>query len=306
MRISSIIRLLFITAPLLLASACEPSSSVAEGPAYVRKVEADSQNLRLAIHPLHNPEKLIEAYQPYVSYLNQHLDHVNIEIEASRDYQAFEKKFRDRQPELILPNPWQTLEAIKVGYRVIAMAGEASDFKGIFIVRKDSGIEQVSDLKGKVVSYPSPTALAAAIMPQRFLQDHGVDVMHDIDNRYVGSQESSILNVLLGEAAAGATWPPPWRLFQRDRPQDAEQLKVIWETAPLLNNSLMVRDDIDAKLAQRLQSLSVNLNQTLEGKKILSQMATARFSPADNQSYDQVRDFIRQFEAEIRPVEPAP
>jgi len=61
-------------------------------------------------------------------------------LEASRDYQAYEVKFRNRKPELILPNPWQTLEAIKVGYQVIAMAGDAEDFNGIFIVRKDSGI----------------------------------------------------------------------------------------------------------------------------------------------------------------------
>ena len=29
---------------------------------------------------------------------------------------------------------------MKVGYRVIAMAGEPQDFKGIFVVRRDSGI----------------------------------------------------------------------------------------------------------------------------------------------------------------------
>lgn len=51
---------------------------------------------------------------------------------------------------------------------MIAMAGDPKDFKGIFLVRIDSGIKVPADLKGKAVSYPSPTALAACIMPQYF------------------------------------------------------------------------------------------------------------------------------------------
>ena len=87
------------------------------------------------------------------------------------------------------------------------------------MVRRDSGIKQPADLKGQGGGLPSPTALAAAIMPQWFLHQHGVNVNRDIENRYVGSQESAIMNVYLGQTAAGATWPPPWRLFQKDRPR---------------------------------------------------------------------------------------
>ena len=44
------------------------------------------------------------------------------------------------------------------------MAGNQGDFKGIFIVRKDSGITKPADLKGQLVSYPSPTALAGMMV----------------------------------------------------------------------------------------------------------------------------------------------
>jgi phosphonate transport system substrate-binding protein len=258
---------------------------------------------RLAIHPLHNPQKLAEAYQPLVDHLNRQLSGVRIELEASRDYQAYEQKFRARGPELLLPNPWQTLESIKVGYRVIAMAGDAADFKGIFIVRKDSSIKKPVDLKGKVVSYPSHTALAACIMPQYFLHQHGIDVMKDITNVYVGSQESSIMNAYLGQSAAAATWPPPWRLFERDHPAEAAQLQVIWETPALLNNSVMVRDDVPAAISEKIRQLLLSLSAAPEGKTILASMATARFHPADNASYNQVRDYVATFEKTVRPVE---
>ncbi|MDD2925194.1 PhnD/SsuA/transferrin family substrate-binding protein [Rhodoferax sp.] len=258
---------------------------------------------RLAVHPLHNPAKLIQAYQPLVDYLNSHLQGAHIELEASRDYASFEEKYRARKPEFILPNPWQTLQAMKAGYRVIGMAGEARDFTGVFVVRKDSGFKTPADLKGKAVSYPSATALAACIMPQYFLHTHGINVNVDIDNRYVGSQESSIMNVFLKLTAAGATWPTPWRAFQKEHPKEAAELEMIWETEPLINNSVMVRNDVPVPVAQQVQALLLGLEPAGDGKAILAGMETARFLPSSDQAYDLVRAYVARFEKEVRPVE---
>lgn len=258
---------------------------------------------RLAVHPLHNPQKLFAAYQPLVDHLNHQLHDIHIELEASRDYQAYEQKFRHREAELLLPNPWQTIQAMKVGYHVIAMVGDADDFKGIFIARQDSAIKEPTDIKGKVVSYPSPTALAAAIMPQYYLHMKGVNINRDIQNIYVGSQESSIMNVYLGKSIVGATWPPPWRSFKLDHPAEAAKLKVIWETPPLINNSVMVRDDIPLNIRKQIQDILLNLGKTSQGKTILNGMQTANMHMANNASYDVVRDYIKHFEQEVRLVE---
>jgi phosphonate transport system substrate-binding protein len=297
------IKIFFVTLFALLLAGCEPPP--AEKPLQYNTAPSGVSVpiYHFAVHPLHNPQLLAAAYQPLVDHLNGQLDGARIELEASRDYQAYEEKFRARRPAILLPNPWQTLEAMKVGYRVIAMAGDAEDFKGIFIVRKDSGIKTPADLKGKTVSYPSPTALAACVMPQYFLHQNGVDVNRDIQNAYVGSQESSIMNVFLGQSAAGATWPPPWRLFQRDYPDEAAQLEQLWETPPLMNNSVMLRDDVPEAVGAVIRKTLLDLTQTPEGQKILAGMSTARFHAADDASYAKVRDYIATFEREVRPVE---
>lgn len=295
-----------LLAGLLLAfvlSAC--NQSPAEKPLqYSSKPNSnDLPTLRFAIHPLHNPQKLSDAYQPLIDHLNRQIPEVRFELEASRDYQAYEQKIRAREPEILLPNPWHSIEAMKVGYQVIAMAGDAEDFKGIFIVRKDSGITRPEDIKGKTVSYPSHTALAACVMPQYFLHKHGINVKRDIQNVYVGSQESSIMNAYLGKSAVAATWPPPWRLFQKDHPDAAAELKVIWETPSLLNNSVMVRDDLAPPLRDKIRAILLALPTTGEGRKILADMATARFHAADDATYAKVRDYVATFEKEVRAVE---
>lgn len=288
---------------LVTMGACDSSTKPA-GPRYVDTPVVDEiKVLYFAVHPLHNPKKLVQTYQPLLDELNQQLHGVRLELEASRDYAVYEDKFRRRTPEFLLANPWQTLEAIKLGYSVIAMAGDPADFKGLILIRKDSNIKTVNDLKGKEISYPSPTALAGCIMPQAFLQAQGLDVMHEIKNRYVGSQESSIMNVYLKQSSAGATWPPPWRAFQKDHPQEAAQLTVAWTTAPLINNSVMARDDVPAAITAKIRTMLLHLHESAHGRQILASMETAYFPAASNKDYEPAKRFIAEFERTIRKVE---
>lgn len=288
---------------LIAAAGCsrEPEST---GRHYGTTPESSSMPVySFAVHPLYNPAKLLQAYQPLMDYLNLELKTAHLTLEASRDYAAFEKKYGNRTPDFILPNPWQTLQAMKVGYRVIAEAGEPADFRGLFIVRKDSAIQRPADLKGEAVSYPAATALAACVMPQYFLYKNGLDINRDIKNKYVGSQESSIMNVYLGLTAAGATWPPPWRGFLRDHPQEAADLKVAWETEPLINNSVMARNDAPAEVRARIQTLLVGLHETANGRAILAGMETARFIQASDRDYEVVQAYVSRFERDVRKVQ---
>ncbi|WP_028579960.1 phosphate/phosphite/phosphonate ABC transporter substrate-binding protein [Desulfogranum japonicum] len=290
---------------IFYAGCKQPEESV--GPRYSSEgpepaAASQSPSYRFAVHPLYNPVKLSQVYQPLMDYLNNTVPDASFTLEASRDYAAFEKKIRQAKIEFLLPNPWQTLEAMEAGYDVIAMAGNPEDFRGIFITRKDSGLKHVTDLKGKTVSYPAPTALAGCVMPQYFLYQHGIDIHQDIHNTYVGSQESSIMHVFLGESAAGATWPSPWRLFQKKHPEKARYLQVQWQTESLLNNSVMARKDIAPELKHRLQKALYLLHETSSGRYILSTMETAKFHRADNSHYDVIRRFMEEFEQNVRGI----
>lgn len=290
--------------PLFLG-ACD-SGQNADGPKYsTMPLREGLPVVRFAVHPLHNPQKLVESYQPLINLLNQQQNEVRFVLEASRDYTKYEEKLRNREPQFLLPNPWQTLVAIKAGYSVFAMAGTPEDFKGLILVRKDGDIHKIADLIGKAISYPSPTALAACMMPQMYLLQHGVNVVEQTQSRYVGSQESSIMNVYLKQTAAGATWPPPWRFFQKEHPEEAAQLRVAWETESMVNNSVMARNDVPPELVAMVRRTLLTLQETPEGRAILLGMETQAFLPASNQSYNVVAQFIQEFEKKLRKVEAA-
>ncbi|HCI14841.1 MAG TPA: phosphonate ABC transporter substrate-binding protein [Gallionellaceae bacterium] len=273
-------------------------------PGFAEKQEQPEKHYSFAIHPLHNPEMLLERYGPIVDYLNRNIKGVHFTLEASRNYDEFDKKLYAGQPDFALPNPYQTINSLKHGYHVFGKMGDDHNFTGVWLVRRDSGIRKVTDLKGKKVSYPAKTALAATMMPQYYLHTHGIDVNKDVENLYVGSQESSIMNVYLGQVSAGATWPIPWMLFQKEQPEKAAQLEKIWETEPLINNGLVARGDMPPELVERVATLLSTLHENDEGRAMLGRLPISRFERANDASYDVVRSFLDTFSRKVRPLEP--
>lgn len=286
---------------LSLLTSCSQQDTSPHTPELIQQTD-NVVEYHFAVHPLHNPTRLFEVFNPLLEYLNSNIPGVNFILEASRDYATFDNKLKTESVPFALPNPYQTLMAIDHNYQVIAKMGDDANFRGIILVRKDSGIKTPTDLKGMAVSYPAPTALAATILPQYYLHNHGLDINKDIENKYVGSQESSIMNVFLGTTAAGATWPPPWKALSNERPELKKQLKVIWETQSLPNNSIVVRDDVPKELATKVQTLLSNLHTTPEGKQILQKMYLSKYETANNQTYLSVKQFVNQFDKTVRPL----
>ncbi|OSM01820.1 phosphate/phosphite/phosphonate ABC transporter substrate-binding protein [Magnetofaba australis] len=287
---------------LAFVAGCQDEQQAPYAPQFSDQSPRKTPQYIFGVHPLHNPARLFAVYQPLVDYLNARLEGSRLVLEASRNYAAYDKKLFGGHFHLALPNPYQTVASLKHGYRVFGKMGDDENFRGIILVRKDSGIHEPADLKGRVVSYPAPTALAATMMPQWFLFSHGVDVMKEIDNRYVGSQESSMMNVYLGESAAGATWPPPWRAFAKERPDVAAELEVKWRTPPLPNNGLVARMDTPQELVRRVGELLFALHTNPQGRAILEPMELSRFEAADADAYQPVVAFLQRFSRELRPI----
>lgn len=258
--------------------------------------------------PQHNPEHLFAAYGPMTRYLSAEIPGARFRLEASRNYADFETKIYSRSFHFALANPYQTIRAIDHGYRVFAKMGDDDDFRGLIVVRRDSGLERLADLKGRTVSFLAPTTVGTTMQPQYFLQSQGLDVNRDIHSLYVETHESSLMNVYYGFAAAGATRPGPWRSFQQTHPEEARALAVKWEAEEekLPHNAFIVRDDAPQDVAERVEALLTSLQRSGEGRKILDAMPISHIAPATNETYEPARAFLRRFSREVRPLEGLP
>lgn len=272
-------------------------------PSFSKQPEKAVKQYIVGIHPLHNPKRLFEIYGPIVEFINRKMPDVEFKLEASRNYEEFDSKLYRGHFDFAMPNPYQTIKSLLHGYRIFGKMADDGDFRGIILVRKDSGIKELADLKGKAVSYPAETALAATMMPQYYLYTHGIDVNKDVENRYVGSQESSIMNVLLGQVAAAATWPVPWKSFTVEHPEQASQLDVKWQTDSLPNNGWVARNDLPAQLVGDFAASLFSLQDSEEGRALLAAVPISRFEAANEQTYAPTLDFIKRFSQTVRPLE---
>lgn len=287
----------------LLLAACGRSPEAGYEPQLSERATGGGPIYRVGVHPLHNPRRLMETYGPLVEAVNAAIPEADIQLEASRNYEEFEKKLYGGQFDFAMPNPYQTVLALRRNYRVIAKMADDAEFRGLILVRRGSGIQRVTDLKGQAVAYPAPTALAATLLPQHYLNANGLNVNEDITNLYVGSQESSILNVQRGHVAAAATWPLPWKAFVAEHPELAAQLEVKWQTAPLVNNSWVARRDLPPELVQRFARVLIALKDTEAGRQLLARLPVPAIEPATDDTYRPVQQFLDNFARQVRPIE---
>lgn len=286
----------------LALAACGQSGDSVYQPTLGPRGEAAVVTYLVGIHPLHNPQRLMEAYGPIIDHLDKAMPELELRLETSPNYEEFEKKLYSGHFDFAMPNPYQTVLAIKRGYQVFGKMADDAEFRGLILLRRDSPVRTVADLKGRKVAYPAPTALAATLLPQHYLHTHGLDVNRDIDNVYVGSQESAIVNLQRGHVAAAATWPVPWKNFQAEHPELASQLVVKWETQPLLNNGWVVRRDVPEPVARRFAELLFDLKNSEDGRQMLQRLPVTAFEPARDGTYQPVQAFLERFSRTVRSI----
>ncbi len=296
MKVFKIIGLLMLAVSL---SGCEQSDAESTVTYSDKPYFSGKQVYILGVHPLHNPSKLMAVYGPLADFLSSEIPGVEIRVEASQDYSSYDQKIEQEKFDFTIPNPFQTIQSLDNYYEVINQVGSRDMFKGLILVRKDSDIQSVSQLKGKRIAYPAPTALAATMMPQYYLHSHGLN-LKETETLYVGSQESSIMNVYVKHTTASATWTVPWLDLQKSNPDIAEQLKVAWETQTLPNNSFMYhRNKVPLKIALKVQGLLANLHTHSQGKALLAKMNVEQIYIAQNITYKPVMDFLLKFYREV-------
>ncbi len=99
------------------------------------------------------------------------------------------------RPELAHFNALQYITAHrKGGYE--ALIGGTHQQIGIFIVRMDSSIQTITDLRGKTIAFLPPSAMPGHLQPKAFLLDHGLVSGQDYTIVEVANMDLSLQAVI--------------------------------------------------------------------------------------------------------------
>ena len=238
-----------------------------------------------------------EVTDLFVSYLNDHLKGVRVQAVASPSFVAFNEKLDQDYYDFTIVSGMQALESARRTYTIIGQAMDERGNRGAIIVNKDSSINQIADLRGKTVASPGPPAVPGHMLQIVYLNNNGIDVNKDIKIHYAESFESVYLNIYLGKCSAGFSTSTRWFGFVKERPEIAAKLLLKWETPAITGNAVIIRNNMDKKTAEKIRNLILTMHQNDQGKKALAKIGFRSFHPADSNSYQSVKDFLKEYSA---------
>jgi phosphonate transport system substrate-binding protein len=178
---------------------------------------------------------------------------------------------------------------IRSGGKVVPIAQREEDtqFRSVFITQVGSGIKQLTDLKGKQVSFGSASSTSGHLMPRSFLLEAGIEPERDFKRvAFSGAHDATIASVVSGRVDAAALDITVWRKFVGDKKVDTSKVDVFYTTPPYFNYNWSVHADMPAALRERITKALLDLSMdTVEGKEILTLNRATKYIPTRAENY---------------------
>lgn len=248
------------------------------------------------------------AYDPKAVTIWEGIKDFFIENECPMDFVLFSNY--EIQVDALLQGyidiAWDTnLAFIKLDHKLegksllLAMRDTDVDFKTRMIVRADSGINSLDDLRSKKIAFGSADSVQAAIMPEYCLKQQAMDAEIDYRalrfNSDVGkhgdtgrSEHDVVAAVLNGSADAGAIGEPHWNSISFN-----PDLKSIWTSPGYSHCVFNALPELDTEAGDAFVSTLMLMDwENPAHRRILELEGLKQWVPGSRQGYELVSEAV--------------
>ena len=159
----------------------------------------------------------------------------------------------------------------------------ADAFRGVIITRDDSELRDVRALKGKKVLIVSRLSAGGFLSQRLYLQEAGIGVERDLRLQEAKRQESVILGVYRGEAAAGFVRESA--LDELKDEIDMRRIRMLATATTLPQWPLAMPGKVDPALADSVKRLLLGL----AGSDLLRAAKIERFRASSPGEFERLR-----------------
>ena len=227
---------------------------VADAPKDARKFKNPS-TLVFTYTPVEDPAVYENAFKPFTDYLSKctakrvvfyQVQSNAAEIEAMRSGRLHVGGF----------STGPTNFAVNLAGAVpFAVKGDAKEWQGYqlwLIVKKDSPIKTLADIKGKKVAHVQPSSNSGNLAPRALFPKEGVVPDKDYKVLYSGKHDQSIMGVNSGDFDAAPVASDVFKRMAERGQIRAEDFRVIWKSQTFPTSSFAYAHDLEPKLRETM------------------------------------------------------
>ena len=264
-------------------------------------VKAAETPLNMGILPRFRVAETVEYFKPLADYLSVKLGR-EVKLLPAKDFPSFWQSIANSEFDLVQLNQYQYVKSAKeVGYRVIAKNEEdgESSFAGAVIVRKDSQLRSLADLKGKKILFGGDThAMMAYIVPTYLFKQAGMLPGRDYEEDFAKNPSVAVIAVGQSFAVAAGAGESLLRAPSVTKHTDPNELQVLARSEPIAHIPWAVRPTIDAALETLIRASLLELHNSEEGRTILRAARLTAIRSAADADYHLSRKIIKEVLAE--------
>ncbi|TVY05513.1 phosphate/phosphite/phosphonate ABC transporter substrate-binding protein [Paenibacillus cremeus] len=168
-------------------------------------------------------------------------------------------------------------------------------YKSMIIVKADSPIKDIKDLKGKKIAWQDVTSSAGYVYPAILMKKNGIDPEKDVTGITVKGHDKGVLAVLNGEVDAAAVFQDARTTVVKDFPDVFSKVRVLTFTDPIPNDTISVRNDMDQAWRDKIAQAFIDLGKNEESKKIIQSVYSHEgYVKSDDKKFDIVRQAAKE------------
>jgi phosphonate transport system substrate-binding protein len=237
--------------------------------------------LSFGVVPQQSASKLARLWGPIFKYLEKETE-VKINFETAPDIPAFEKNLAAGKYDLSYMNPYHyVVFSKKAGYKAFGKARDKK-IKGIFVVRKNSVVNELKDLNNSTLAFPAPAAFAASILTRSALSRDGVT----FTPKYVSSHDSVYRVVAKGLYPSGGGVV---RTFMNVAPEIREQLRILWTSKGYTPHAIASHPRVKIGAVKKIQKSLIGMEHQSNGRVLLKGIKIKGFEAGRDSDWDDVR-----------------
>jgi phosphonate transport system substrate-binding protein len=254
---------------------------------------AAEKNLVLGIFPRYNATEAATMYWPLADYLSQRLEGTKVTVVTAKDFDTFWKGVEEQRYDIVHFNPYHYIRSAQ-NYRVIAHSREfgRSAVAGAIYVRKDSGITELKQLKGRTIMFGGgKDAMLSHIAPRFLLKTAGLKD-DDFKAEFAVNPPNALLALYHRQADAAGGGDILIDLPVVKNAINTGELTVLARTEPLLFLPWAVKRTMPDKVREAVQTALTDLDESPVGKGVLDAARTSGIEKASDQDYEPHRRMI--------------